>query len=82
MYGMSPGDYDALFDIQDGVCAICQQPETAQQKGRLRELCVDHNHKTGQVRGLLCHKCNLAIGHFKDDAALVAKALQYLGGVA
>jgi hypothetical protein len=60
---------------QGGACAICLPPaETAQHK----VLRVDHNHSTGDVRGLLCHHCNVAIGHFGDDIVLLQRAIEYL----
>jgi recombination endonuclease VII len=55
-YGLSKEDYERMLDEQGGVCAICG---SAPDKQRLS---VDHNHGTGKVRGLLCHKCNLALG--------------------
>lgn len=61
---------------QNGGCAIC----VAKQAGRpgARRLIVDHDHVTGEIRGLLCHRCNAAIGLLNDDADLVAKAVTYL----
>ena len=72
MYGMSLEDYDKLLKQQDGVCAICLQDEP---NGPLR---VDHDHETGQVRGLLCHKCNAALGLLNDSPEIIAQALEYL----
>lgn len=45
-----------------------------------KRLCIDHNHATGKVRGVLCHSCNVALGHFKDDISLLEKAIVYLKG--
>ena len=56
LYNITLADYDAMFEDQGGVCAICGLPEIR------RRLCVDHNHATGEVRGLLCTICNLAVG--------------------
>lgn len=50
-YGLLAGEYKKLFDAQGGVCAICKEP-------RSQRLSVDHDHKTGLVRGLLCRRCN------------------------
>lgn len=58
---------------EDDVCAICGAPY---EEGAT--LCVDHDHGTNKVRGFLCRTCNIGIGSFKDDANLVAKALEYL----
>lgn len=52
-YGITLKDYDRMFLAQAGVCDICQQSQLDN-----RPLCVDHNHKTGKVRGLLCAGCN------------------------
>ncbi len=58
-YSLTLEQYDKMFEIQGGVCAICNQPET------WRRLSVDHNHQTGKVRGLLCSKCNTDLGIFE-----------------
>lgn len=69
LYGLQPGEYDTLFALQDGKCAICQ---------RERLLDVDHDHATKRVRGLLCRLCNTALGKFDDDPALLLRAVKYL----
>lgn len=77
-YGLTPDEYAALHKAQGGVCAICGQPETRIHKGVKVDLCVDHDHDTGEVRGLLCGMCNYGVGHFRDDVALLQKAIDYL----
>jgi len=77
-YGVTLDWYNAKHVEQGGVCAICQQEETAVIHGRLISLAVDHNHVTGAVRALLCSACNTAIGLFNDDEKLLAKAQTYL----
>lgn len=72
-YGITLEEYAMMFMEQDGVCAICKLPERDE-----RNLCVDHDHETGLVRGLLCSKCNKALGGFNDQVELVEAALQYL----
>ncbi len=67
-----------MFVAQGGVCAICEQPETAQRSGRAKWLAVDHDHGTGAVRGLLCSNCNPMLGYAKDDPALLRAAASYL----
>lgn len=58
---------------QGGRCAICRrEPEQG------RRLAVDHDHATGEVRGLLCKACNTALGMFRDDVASLARAIGYL----
>lgn len=74
-YGLSKTDFRELMERQGGVCAICRQPERARGK---RVLSVDHDHVSGRVRGLLCHHCNAAIGHFADDPARLRAAADYL----
>jgi len=79
-HGVDDAQYQELFEKQDGVCAICKQPETAKHKksGRVHSLTVDHDHRTGVVRGLLCRRCNTALGWFNDDEWLVECAMFYL----
>jgi Recombination endonuclease VII len=69
-YGISDEDYQALLARQGGLCGICRKKK--------RPLCVDHCHVTGKVRGLLCHKCNLGLGHYDDDPVLTRAATAYL----
>jgi len=63
-----------MFQEQNGVCAICG----CKGDGRWKTLCVDHNHDTGNVRGLLCRSCNTALGQMKDDPSLLRNAVLYL----
>jgi hypothetical protein len=72
-YGITEDDYDALLASQRGRCAICGKD--ASGNGRL--LAVDHDHKTGEVRGLLCRGCNLGIGLLEKEGFL-NKAMAYL----
>lgn len=77
-YGITLEEYDQMLEDQDGVCAICRCPPTYERNGKVLALHVDHDHKTGEVRGLLCHTCNLGLGRFKDNPALLRDAAQYL----
>ena len=80
-YNLTHEQYEQMFEAQGGVCAICRQPETAKSRtGALRFLAVDHNHETGDVRGLLCNACNTAIGYFKESTDSMMAAIEYLGG--
>src|SRR5216684_1391978 len=63
-YGISWPEYELRLALQGGVCAICKK------KPKRRLLCVDHCHKTGKVRGLLCSSCNAALGLYEDDPTL------------
>ena len=79
-YGMSVEEYDILWEKQKGVCAICGLPEIRKhQNGQIVRLAVDHCHKTGKVRGLLCSHCNLMLGSARDDINILLKGIQYLG---
>lgn len=60
---------------QKARCAIC---DTTDPGGQNTKWCIDHDHTTGEVRGLLCHYCNVGLGHFKDDQKLLTKAIDYL----
>jgi hypothetical protein len=77
---MVPGDYDRMFKEQNGVCAICGKPETAvnTKTGNIQRLSIDHDHKTGKIRGLLCSQHNLGIGNFDDDENLLIAAAAYV----
>lgn len=74
-YGISLEEYDALYERQEGGCAICGLPQMSKRNTRL---CVDHDHETGEVRGLLCDGCNRGIGLLKDDYRLLERAAGYL----
>lgn len=73
-YAMSPESYRALREAHGGVCAICGG------MNRDRDLSIDHCHDSGRVRGLLCNRCNTAIGLLREDPDLVAATLTYLMG--
>ena len=74
-YDVGPEEFAAVFHGQGGMCAICGV-ESANALGYA--LHVDHDHRTGQVRGLLCQNCNVALGHFKDDPNILIAAIKYL----
>ncbi len=75
-YSMSVADYNALLVAQHCQCKICQRPhDPSVNRGRLY---VDHCHKTNQVRGLLCSRCNIALGSLGDDPEVLKKAIIYL----
>jgi hypothetical protein len=79
-FGINIEQYQKMFDEQNGCCAVCGETETEihPRSGRLRRLAVDHCHKTGKVRGLLCNNCNRAIGLLKDDPTVLRSAINYL----
>ena len=65
-----------LLTQQQGLCAICSVELDGSRKSLKPH--VDHNHRTGEVRGLLCGYCNVALGNFQDDASLLIEAIDYL----
>lgn len=75
-YGLTEKAYAALLAAQCGECAICRAPCAQFKRGE--PLHVDHDHETGQVRGLLCSPCNLTLGHFNDDPERLERAAEYL----
>lgn len=82
-YGISPAEYDALYQKQSGRCAVCAVEKESWEpdagvKGRHRFLVVDHDHRTGCVRGLLCFNCNAGIGQFHDDPRVMLAAIAYM----
>ena len=72
LYGLTRAEYDCKAGEQCGLCAICHKQAKS-------ELSVDHHHKSGQVRDLLCHNCNSGIGRFEERFDLLEKAVEYLG---
>jgi hypothetical protein len=78
-YGITLEQYNIMLENQGGVCAICGDPPTIIHAGeKVSPLSVDHCHKTGKVRGLLCHPCNMALGLFKDNKDRLRAAAAYL----
>jgi hypothetical protein len=76
-YGLTEDEYHVILKKQGGVCAICGAESTIYIDRETR-LAVDHCHKTGKVRGLLCSRCNLAISFFNDSPTVLARARRYL----
>lgn len=78
-FGLPKGQYAAMLASQGGACALCGERASGLTKsGRPIALHVDHDHATGRIRGLLCGKCNRAIGYLRDDPALIRKAALYV----
>lgn len=75
-FGISLEEYNELFRIQEGCCAICGKHQ-AILKIRLS---IDHSHETGMIRGLLCQPCNVGLGMFKEDTVALSSAINYLKG--
>ncbi len=79
-YGLSQDQYDAMQLAQGGLCAVCRRPERTKhpQSGKVMCLAVDHNHETMKVRGLLCSKCNRALGWLDDDPLRIRALADYV----
>ena len=79
-YGIGVEQYKELLNKQEGNCAICgKHSSSVFTKGKEGfELCVDHCHKTGKARGLLCENCNTGLGKLQDSREILWKALNYL----
>lgn len=80
-YGITAQEYWAIYRAQGGRCYICQRArgKDEQGNGRGKMLSVDHDHKTGEVRGLLCGPCNKdVLGHLRDSIAALERAVTYL----
>lgn len=70
---ISPAEFDRLLAEQAGLCGICREQNRSGHR-----LAADHDHQTGKIRGLLCHRCNTAIGLLRDSSALLGAAIEYL----
>lgn len=82
-HNLAPEAYLAMRAAQEDCCAICGTHESALTHlvGTWKRLVVDHDHATGQVRGLLCHSCNRALGSFHDSISTLRNAIRYLQGM-
>ncbi len=78
VFGVSRADYARMLAEQGGVCALCLKPETVSRNGFPFNLGVDHEHGTGKVRALLCHKCNVSVGLLGEDPTLMRRAADYI----
>lgn len=79
-FGITPEQFNKMLKKQNYVCKICKNSETALWKKRneVKPLSIDHDHKTGKVRGLLCGRCNSALGLVKDSTYILESAMEYL----
>lgn len=74
-YNITLEEYKAMSLLQNHKCFICGSPE---MNNKNKVLCVDHNHTTGKIRGLLCGNCNTGLGGFRDNINSLKKAIEYL----
>lgn len=80
-YGISKQDYLNMKEAQNNKCAICFEEETAPNTWKedlSRRLAIDHDHRTGLVRGLLCYRCNTTLGKVDDNIKLLQNMIAYL----
>lgn len=80
-FGITQSDYNFMLAEQNGVCAICGEPEKLGKKSPDSDslmLSIDHCHATGSIRGLLCGQCNRGIGFLKDDIKILQSSIRYL----
>jgi hypothetical protein len=77
-YGIGLVEYAAILEKQGGGCAICGAPPSKRPRSDRATLCIDHDHTSGEVRGLLCRGCNHGLGQFADNAEILEKAAAYL----
>jgi len=77
-YGITVEKYEEMVEQQNNLCAICKKKESRTVNGQSVRLTIDHCHKTGKVRGLLCGKCNKALGLLSEDCLVALEAASYL----
>lgn len=70
--GLTHSELNAIYSVAGGLCAICGSPRG------VRNHALDHDHKTGKIRGVLCGRCNSGLGQFNDDVEVMQKAIDYL----
>lgn len=77
-YGITIDYYNRMYTEQHGLCKLCHKEGFTMKDTHKVKLVVDHCHSTGNVRGLLCHNCNRALGLLKDDIDTLERAIEYL----
>lgn len=77
-YRLTEQEYEFLLQQQHGCCAICHEPETRTVRGKTTALIVDHEHDTDEIKGLLCYRCNLALGYLRESPRVLRAALDYV----
>lgn len=73
-YGITLQEHQKMYEQQNGLCSICK----SEGDGRWNKLCVDHDHKTGRVRELLCRNCNMVLGQVGDNIGTLQNMIEYL----
>ena len=82
-YGITVENYNEMLTKQNNVCAVCKNPEVISHNitKKPKRLSIDHDHKTGQVRGLLCHRCNVFLGNYEELKNLISEFEGYLQAI-
>jgi len=78
LFGITLKEYDKMLKEQNSRCVICGTKKVGRNQYNNRSLGVDHDHKTGKIRGLLCNNCNTTLGFLKDNPLILIKAVKYL----
>lgn len=79
LYGLTQEQFEDIYKNQKGLCYICEEVLDLDRKGCDKRKCVvDHDHNTGEIRGLLCRLCNQGLGLFKDNNKILERAIMYL----
>lgn len=76
VYGLEPGDYDKIFELQGGACAVCRRGSA--ETRRKKRLPIDHRHSDGLFRGLLCSNCNNIMADARDEVSFFEACIEYL----
>lgn len=77
-FGINIDQYELMLKKQNNVCAICRLPETVTRKGKVKNLAVDHNHSSGEIRSLLCQFCNQALGLVRENFDVILNMAKYV----
>lgn len=77
-FGLTPASYTAISAAQNDCCAACGWPERQRQRGKLQKLAIDHDHETGNIRALLCRRCNTTLGQVEEDQRVLTALIGYL----
>ena len=79
-YGITEDSFNAILELQGSKCAICTEPLCLDYTNSAMRACVDHDHITKEIRGILCARCNSALGHLQDRPGYCVAAANYLLG--
>lgn len=77
-FGLSAEAYEQMVKDQNGACAVCEKPEIRTRGGKIKKLAIDHDHKTGKVRALLCCDCNTSLGLMEENPDRLRSLIRYI----